>query len=316
MIWVDITNLPHVLFFRDFINTHDCLVTTRDFGHLTDLLEHNNIEYTSVGRHGGSDKYSKLSESAKRVEELAKIISGDDIEYAVSKHSVELPRVAYGLGIESIFVLDNEHAVQQNRLTLPLVDNLITPEGLSKDIISGQGANMDGLQSFKGVCEASHLNSFKPSDAFKEYGEYVIVRPEPYMASYFKDKAQTQSLINTLSSSGYEVLVLPRDKEVYENAVHLENIDSLNLIYHSKAFFGGGGTMNREAAILGVPAFSFYSQKLLGVDRFLIKEGLLRHITDLDSLDLDSGFEDNREKAKKLRETFEDPFKIVENIIS
>jgi predicted glycosyltransferase len=132
------------------------------------------------------------------------------------------------------------------------------------------------------------------------------------MAAYFQNKAQTQTLIDRLNSFGYRVIMLPRGGERYQNAVHLENVDSLNLIYHSKAFFGGGGTMNREAAILGVPTISFYSQELLGVDRFLIKLGLMYHAPaldfDLESMLTEAGL---KKKAERIRKNFEDPFDVI-----
>ncbi|MFQ5801061.1 MAG: DUF354 domain-containing protein, partial [Candidatus Hydrothermarchaeales archaeon] len=303
MIWIDITNLPHVHFFRDFIKKNDCLVTTREFGNLTSLLDMNGIDYVVVGRHGGKDPKAKLLESSRRVEELTRRVSGHDVEVAIAKHSVELPRVAYGLGIPSIFVVDNEYAEQQNTLTLPLVTTIVAPQALDKRIILKQGADSKRIKTFYGVCEASHLKHFKRDlESVKEYKDYVVVRPEPYMAAYFKSEARTQTLIDTLDSLGYSVIVLPRGNERFENVVHLENVDALNLIYHAKAFFGGGGTMNREAAILGVPAISFYSQELLGVDRFLIKLGLLHHTSTLDinmaELISEKGL---RQKAERIR---------------
>jgi len=317
LIWIDITNLPHVLFFREFIRRSDCLVTTRVFGALTDLLDANGIEHVVVGRHGGAERRSKLLESTRRVEELTKLLSRFDIEVALAKHSVELPRVAYGLGIPSVFVLDNEHAEQQNRLTLPLVSSIVSPKALDRRIVFKQGADARRLNTFYGVCETRHLAGFKPDRSVVEgYGEYIVVRPEPYMAAYFRSEARTQTLIEQLASLGYRVIVLPRGGERYDHAINLEAVDSLNLLYHAKAFFGGGGTMCREAAILGVPAFSFYSQELLGVDRFLIKLGLMHHGTSLD-MDLEAVIEEKglRRKAERIRRSFEDPFKVIKKAI-
>jgi predicted glycosyltransferase len=318
MIWIDITNLPHVLFFRDFIKNNDVLVTTREFGALTSLLDQNKIEYIIIGRHGGKELKSKLLESSKRIEELTQRVSEYDVDVAIAKHSVELPRVAFGLSIPSLFVLDNEHAVQQNKLTLPLLTKVITPKALDKRVIEKQGADPKKVKTFYGVCEASHLKNFTPNrESVGEYGDYVVVRPEPYMAAYFKSKGQTQTLIDRLETLGYKVIVLPRGNERYKNALHLENVDALNLIYHSKAFFGGGGTMNREAAILGVPTFSFYSQDLLGVDQFLIKLGLLHHSPTLE-IEIEEllGEKGLGKKAERILKTFEDPFNIINQQMS
>ena len=50
-----------------------------------------------------------------------------------------------------------------------------------------------------------------------------------------------------------------------------------------------GGSMNREAAVLGTPAYSIYAGKLAAVDRALVAEGkltLLRTPADVAALTL------------------------------
>jgi predicted glycosyltransferase len=47
-----------------------------------------------------------------------------------------------------------------------------------------------------------------------------------------------------------------------------------------------GGTMNREAAALGVPVYTTYGGRLGGVDEELIRQGRLRPLTDPRALDL------------------------------
>ena len=47
-----------------------------------------------------------------------------------------------------------------------------------------------------------------------------------------------------------------------------------------------GGTMNREAAALGIPVYTTYGGRLGGVDEALIKDGRLRPLTDPHALDL------------------------------
>ena len=46
-------------------------------------------------------------------------------------------------------------------------------------------------------------------------------------------------------------------------------------------FIGAGGTMTREAAVLGIPTISIYQSDLLAVDRYLIDKGYMSHKTDL-----------------------------------
>ena len=52
-------------------------------------------------------------------------------------------------------------------------------------------------------------------------------------------------------------------------------VDGLNLIWNSDLVISGGGTMNREAAALGVPVYSIFRGRLGAVDEYLSKTGRL-----------------------------------------
>ena len=54
-----------------------------------------------------------------------------------------------------------------------------------------------------------------------------------------------------------------------------EVVDGLNLIWHSDLVISGGGTMNREAAALGVPVYSIFRGHIGAVDRYLATAGRL-----------------------------------------
>lgn len=322
MIWLDITNFPHVLFFKEFIKGHETLVTSRDFGDLNTLLDSHGIEHISVGRHGGKSPGDKLIESSKRIEKLADIVSAE-IDVAVSKQSVELPRVAFGLDIPAIQFIDNEYAEKQNRLVLPLCSKIIVPEALDADRLIAQGASKGQILKVKCIFEASQIKDFEPDpDVPKIHGleEYVIVRSESYTASYFNNRELTTELIERLKGLGFQIVVLPRGDEKYD-AKTLRNADSLSLMYYAKAVLGGGGTMTREAALLGTPAISYYLQDLLGVDRFLIENGLLAHSTKIDEIvglleDIADEKQELREKAKEIIKEMEDPFDKLEDVIN
>ena len=60
--------------------------------------------------------------------------------------------------------------------------------------------------------------------------------------------------------------------------------DGLNVIWNSDLVVSGGGTMNREAAAMGVPVYSIFRGKLGGVDNYLIKEKRLVLLTSADDV--------------------------------
>jgi uncharacterized protein len=63
-------------------------------------------------------------------------------------------------------------------------------------------------------------------------------------------------------------------------------LDGLNLVWFSDLMVSGGGTMNREAAALGVPVYSVFRGKIGAVDKYLAENGrliLLESVKDVRS---------------------------------
>jgi predicted glycosyltransferase len=63
-------------------------------------------------------------------------------------------------------------------------------------------------------------------------------------------------------------------------------VDAQSLIALADVVVSAGGTMNREAAALGVPVYTTYGGRLGGVDEELIREGRLQPLTDPRALEL------------------------------
>jgi hypothetical protein len=63
-------------------------------------------------------------------------------------------------------------------------------------------------------------------------------------------------------------------------------VDAQSLIAFADLVVSAGGTMNREAAALGVPVYTTYGGRLGGVDEALIRDGRLRPLTDPRALEL------------------------------
>ena len=322
MLWVDITNLPHVPFFERFIKARRCLVTARRHSFLEEMLRARGISFISVGEHGLSME-EKLIASAERIIGLAKTLSGKRISASIAKHSVEAPRVAFGLGIPHYHFVDNEYAEHQNRLTLSLCTKVIAPEATDREKLLEQGATGRRLVTFRGVLEVVQVRGFAPDDSLIKslrLGRFVLLRPPPLGAAYYQGRERTQHAIDALRGRGYHVVVIPRGEESYSRCVSLRNVDALSLAYHAEAVISEGGTMNREAALLGTPAISLYPQPLLGVDRYLIELGLMKHARSVEEmLELlpDEGEKrELRERAAREVAKMQDPFAVLERTMS
>jgi predicted glycosyltransferase len=57
-----------------------------------------------------------------------------------------------------------------------------------------------------------------------------------------------------------------------------EVLDGPNLVYYSDLVIGAGGTMNREATVLGTPVYTVFKGRLGSVDQYLIESGKMVRI--------------------------------------
>ncbi|MGD2247720.1 MAG: DUF354 domain-containing protein [Candidatus Methanofastidiosia archaeon] len=329
-VWIDISNAPHAHFFKDLINRikGNVVVTTREFDSVPAILDLNNIEYTIIGNHGGSDVKGKLIASAKRIVELTDFIADHDIDVAVFKHSVEAPRVAYGLQIPSLCVLDNENAVAQNKLMLPLSDKVVAPACIPAKEITRFGVDPKNLIQFNGICELAHIRGFNPDPAvltqleLDQDKDIVVMRPEPAKANYFNGDRKKTIIKKILQNNSFDqVVVFPRFEEQkkvlqYDHTtIPDQAVDTLSLMHYANLVISAGGSMNREAICVGTPALSTYPEELLSVTKYLIGLGLKKHSVSIPEifeyahkLLKDNGY---REKARTIIAGMDDPIEIL-----
>jgi predicted glycosyltransferase len=87
--------------------------------------------------------------------------------------------------------------------------------------------------------------------------------------------------------------VLPRHPEQRRALEQLElprclipkaALDSRSLLNHADLMIGAGGTMTREAALIGVPTLSLFAGRQPAVDRWLEDRGLMKVIRAVDEL--------------------------------
>src|SRR4029078_12738408 len=113
-VWIDVTNSPHVVFFRPLVGLleargHEVTITARDFAQTLELLDDAGLEHTVVGPpHGGASRAAKVRAMVGRLRELRALARGSGFDVALSHASHELPLAARSLGIRSAYAFDYE----------------------------------------------------------------------------------------------------------------------------------------------------------------------------------------------------------------
>jgi hypothetical protein len=168
------------------------------------------------------------------------------------------------------------------------------------EVIPDKNFKFDSRRIFKypGIKEDVYVPSFLPdSTILGELGlngkELVIaIRPPATEAHYHN--AESEVLFNAVidrfgGMDDVRMVLLPRNKaqeigirrkwaeQVSKGRIIIPEhvIDGLNLMWCSDIVISGGGTMNREAAALGVPVYSIFRGKIGAVDKYLAEHGKL-----------------------------------------
>ncbi|MFC1712125.1 DUF354 domain-containing protein [Candidatus Poribacteria bacterium] len=296
-IWIDLSNSPHVNFFAGMINElrkeHDVLLTGRQFANTIGLLELYGFPYHLVGKHYGKNIVKKVLGFMVRTWQLFFLLKRENIDVAISQSSFFSPLVAKLLGVKSIYLNDNEHA-EGNRISFIFANKIMIPEFLDIKAVQKQWARKEKVIKYPGVKEGVYLWYHKPSSSSSfridikgdEDRKVIFIRSEPWVGQYYKGERNSIDDLLIELKDDYKVVLLPRSKpqeEYYRQSrfagVHVlgKSIALADVMRNCDLFIGAGGTMTREAAVLGIPTISIYQDQLLQVDEYLIKTGLMAH---------------------------------------
>ena len=298
-IWIDLTNSPHVQFFagmiRELERAHEILITCRPLANTIELLDLHGLHYHMVGAHYGKSSFKKAFGFPLRISQLYFFLLGKGVDAAISHSSFYSPIVARLLDVPSIYLNDNEHA-EGNRVSFIFANHIMVPEFLATEKIERQWAKAEKVIHYPGVKEGVYLWYYEPkrSGNFKidkRHDQKVIfIRPEPWTAQYYQGETNfiDELLINL--KDDFKIVLLPRGEE--QKAYYMQDrfapimvpeksISLADVMENCDLFIGAGGTMTREAAVLGIPTISIYQDKLLDVDNYLIKNHAMIHEKDL-----------------------------------
>ena len=179
------------------------------------------------------------------------------------------------------------------------------PDSIPAERLARYGAVPPKLLFYPGLKEEYYLSDFEPDPTVLDgargstrRGRSSCSRPPPDVSLYHRHSNPLfpQTLQHLGRLEDVHAVVLPRTEEQrdYVRSLALPSVivpeqavDAQSLIALADLVVSAGGTMNREAAALGVPVYTTYGGRLGGVDEELIRQGRLRPLTDPRALELD-----------------------------
>ncbi len=310
-IWVDFENSPHVLILKPIIEElqrqqHEVIMTARDCSQTIELTRLFQLDARRISHHHGRQRLQKLLGHLSRIARLVHFIRGQSIDVAVS-HGSRSQIIAAGMnGLPTFVLWDYEFA--SLAVIHHYINRLAIPEVISADAFRDQ-IDRAKIIHYPGIKEhiyAGRLLGQYTKDQELPHAEdkiIITIRPPAFDAHYItqEERAETlfQEALRYLSHQPEVILVvLPRTRFQEQRIKHYvqqhcqsarilfpkQAANGLNIIWHSDIIIGGGGTMNREAAVLGVPVYSIFPGRLGAVDRFLQESGKLMIIRHKDQL--------------------------------
>jgi predicted glycosyltransferase len=307
-VWIDVSNSPQVPFFRPLVallreRGHDVRVTTREYAQTTELLALYEIEHDVVGpAHGGAGAFGKTRAMAGRFQALRAYARAQQFDLALAHASHELPMVARSLGIPSSYAFDYEFARVQHGFGCRAARRVVVPEAIPQDRLDRLGARNSKVRRYAGLKEEYYLAGFSPDEAvLGELGldtgrVLVVVRTPPEVSLYHRhgNPLFADVLGRLAADDAVQAVVLTRTKD-QRDALRAETrlvvpehaVDAQSLVAFADLVVSAGGTMNREAVALGVPAYTTFAGRLGAVDESLVHDGRLRMLTAADDLVLE-----------------------------
>ncbi|MFC1664143.1 DUF354 domain-containing protein [Pseudomonadota bacterium] len=308
-IWVDIASAPQLMFFSSVIpelkaRGHNVFATAFGFDGCADLLECRNVKAEILGvryQVGHKEMVRNLIWNYRRLK-LRHFIAKYHFDIAASYGSSTQAEVAGQLSIPLFTGTDYEHV----RLTsMRHASRVMIPKVVPKTKFVEAGVAPEVIHQYPGQKEHVYLHRHSPvADLRSRFGiredEFLILfRPESQCAHYLDQYAAdfpSKVLADLLKRPNVRILLLPRTKWEYDRFKrkfkHKHNVQVIDQVICGPAFIaasdllvGGGGTMIREAAVLGVPAASCFEGPLGAIDRDLVRQGKLELIKSLGDIE-------------------------------
>lgn len=308
-IWIDYMAPCDIFFFESILKDlnpeyrENIVETARAHAETECLLTDNKISAKIIGEHDVSNGLSQLSSFTCRNLQLYLKVPKFDISLSLANiYAIIVSNMRFK---PSISIIDNDLIEYERSLMETVAAKIharahwiIAPKAYPVKKIIEKGAPEDRVFTFDGFKEDISIANFHPDQNFLDnipFKDFIVIRPEALYSTYVHtQKSVTPLLLEKFSKENINIVYLPRHKNdlAYMNSLkNTSNIfippkalNGLDLVYYSNGILTGSGTFAREGACMGKPAVSFFPDKLLAVDKYLIDHKKMFHSLDPDAI--------------------------------
>jgi uncharacterized protein len=340
-VWIDLENSPHVPFFRPIVQElehrgYSVELTARDCFQVCELADMFNFRYRRIGHHYGKNRLAKLLGLGIRTLQMMPYVMRKRPDLALSHGSRSQCTVARLLRIPSIAMFDYEHA-RWIRLFAPRW--VMAPEIIPEDSVRNAGSGDGGILRYPGIKEDVYAPFFVPDPLMKKTlglkGNEIVatIRPPASEAHYHNPESEKllAAVFEMISKTpNVKAFLLPRTRAqelqlkkqwrtlFQEGKVEVLShvVNGLDLIWTSDLVISGGGTMNREAAALGVAVYSIFRGKTGAIDQYLSDTGRLTLLRTVDDVRSKISFVRRRKESRLQTNGRSALDAVVDNIVS
>jgi len=328
LIWFDFDNAPHVPVLLPIVKEmknrgYKTILTARDKAETKELLILNKEKFKIISKSFPKIKILKLlltlNRTAKLLFYLNKIVNGKII-LSVNHSSRSALLASWIKRIPSVALYDYEYV--NSTFQNLFATKVLMPNVFNMDQLIKAGVRINNLTFYPGIKEQIYINSnTKKTNLLNEFGidnsKIIITFRPPGMTGHYhssKSEILMDKIFSKIEQEKEKIflIILPRtdDQKVYFSYVMRQKLipflipesplNGIDLILNSDIVLSGGGTIIREAAVLGVPSYSFFQGTKGGVDEFLEKNGrltLIHSISDIEKIK----FKKKKKKSNLLR---------------
>jgi len=300
-IWIDLANSPHIHVMKPIVDALEArgdqvVLTARDHAQTIALAATVlGEQFTPIGRESPKGLIGKARGIGDRTRMLREWCRGRRVSVAFSHGSYAQLLAARSLRIPAVTMMDYEFQ-PANHLSFRIANRVIVPAVFPASDLRRCGAKASKVVRYDGFKEdmylsvASHRDGQRVRRVLGLAQDRIIgvFRPPPEGALYHRGgNVVFDVILERAISHGVQTVVLPRltaqerrFRTMAGVVVPDTPVDGISLLREADVFIGAGGTMSREAAILGTRAYTVFAGKLPAVDRELIRLGWLVDLRD------------------------------------